>query len=371
MGIIDGLLNKIRPKGTPAESSDDYYEYCPHCYATLSLQKGYDPSLKYWVCKGCGEMLINPDIESDIVWICDECGAVMNEQEGFSEETPEWKCTECGFVNKIDPSEIYLTEDEFQAEARSPYRGLSDEDILELSLYQEQEYIGGKENVILVKHRETGELFIKKLLTIYNKSIYAYLMDHPISNMPRVIKMYESSNCLVVIEEYIKGKTVEAILESGLISEKKAVHITGEVCRILDDLHNLSTPIIHRDVKPSNIIIDDNENVYLLDMNVAKWFDPDKADDTRYMGTQYYAAPEQVGYGLSASSAKSDIYAVGMLLNVMITGKFPKEEKAAGAVWNVIERCISLDAENRYTAKELIAELKKLKDRKSAEEAYR
>lgn len=95
-------------------------------------------------------------------------------------------------------------------------------------------------------------------------------------------------------------------------------------------------------------------------MNVAKWFDPDKVDDTRYMGTQYYAAPEQVGYGFSASSEKSDIYAVGMLLNVMITGKFPKEEKAAGDVWNIIERCISLDAENRYTAKELIAELERI-----------
>ena len=88
-------------------------------------------------------------------------------------------------------------------------------------------------------------------------------------------------------------------------------------------------------------------------MNVAKWYDPEKTDDTRYMGTQYYAAPEQVGYGLTASSAKADIYALGMLLNVMVTGCFPKEKRATGELWNIIERCISLNAEDRYTAKEL------------------
>ena len=86
--------------------------------------------------------------------------------------------------------------------------------------------------------------------------------------MPRIINLFESKNCLIVLEEYIEGITVEE----------------------------------------------------LLDMDVAKWFDPEKKDDTRYMGTQYYAAPEQLGYGMRASFSKSDIYAVGMLLNVMITG---------------------------------------------------
>ena len=50
--------------------------------------------------------------------------------------------------------------------------------------------------------------------------------------------------------------------------------------------------------------------------------------DTRLLGTLYFAAPEQFGYGFSASTIKADIYAVGILLNVMLTGKIPKEEKA-------------------------------------------
>ena len=163
-----------------------------------------------------------------------------------------------------------------------------------------------------------------------------------------------------MIEEFIEGITVEKMLEEGPVPEKRAVAIAINVCKILDQLHSLSTPIIHRDIKPANIIVSPQGEVYLLDMNVAKWFDPAQVDDTRYMGTQYYAAPEQVGYGFSASSAKSDIYAVGMLLNVMITGHFPKEEKASGKIWDVIERCISLDADKRYSAAELAVTLQNL-----------
>jgi len=57
-----------------------------------------------------------------------------------------------------------------------------------------------------------------------------------------------------------------------------------------------------------------------------------------------------------------------MLLNVMITGSFPKEKRASGEIWNIIERCISLNADDRYTAKELHEELEKLRGRSIAEE---
>ncbi|HBZ53224.1 MAG TPA: hypothetical protein DEO82_05570 [Eubacterium sp.] len=98
-------------------------------------------------------------------------------------------------------------------------------------------------------------------------------------------------------------------------------------------------------------------------MNVAKWYDNGKSSDTTSLGTMHYAAPEQVGYGLSATSVKSDIYAVGVMLNVMLTGDFPKKKRAKGYVWDVIERCINLNPDGRYTAAELLEELEKLKER--------
>ncbi len=361
------FLGKIREhlselKSSRAFSPDNAgpeYEFCPRCDANLTLQRGYSNDLPFWTCLGCGEMLINPDVDtdSDIAWICDGCGKMLNIQPGFSEDCGEWACTECGHINTIDKSELYATKDEFQTERRNPYKGLSDAEVLELSFYQEEENIGERGNIILVRNRENGKRYVKKLLTVYDKSVYEYLLKNPINHMPRVIALYESDNCLIVIEEYIKGNTVEAHIEQEPLFETEAVKIARQVCRILEELHGLPTPIIHRDIKPSNIIVSEDGEVFLLDMNVAKWYDPEKTDDTRYMGTQFYAAPEQAGYGLAASSAKADIYAMGILLNVMLTKDFPKKKRASGKIWNMIERCISLEPDDRYTAKELLEAL--------------
>ena len=356
------MLNLFRKK------KYDYIdvEICPHCGADLTMQKGYSNILPNWICKGCGQMLINPslDTDSNITWICDKCEATLNIQPGFNESCGEWKCTECGFVNKISPEEVYVSEDEYQSDIHNPYKGLSDEDALELSLFEEEGAIGVRNDIVLVKSVEDGHYYVKKLLTTYDRSIYDYLKDHPIDHMPGICRVFESNNCLIVIEEYIEGKTLSDLLEidgsTTPLSTENALRIAKCICEILKSLHSLPTPIIHRDIKPSNVMITSDDEIVLLDMNVAKWYDPDKTDDTRYMGTQYYAAPEQVGYGLSASSTKSDIYALGMLMNVMLTGKFPKEEKASGKAWDIIEKCINLNAEDRYSAEELSKTLESL-----------
>ncbi len=353
--MFERIIARFRDK----KESSEAYEFCPRCEANLTMQKGYSNELPYWICRGCGEMLINPSIEDDsnIVWLCDECGAMLNIQSGFDAGLPEWKCLECGYLNSIDERDLYASEDEYQEELKNPYRGLSDEDALRLGMYRDVENVDGRKDVILVEDMETSERYIKKILWSYDKSIYEYLMAHPVEHMPKVYGIYEGANCLIVLEQLIEGDTVEKILRDGPMAEDRAVSVALDVCRILEVLHGLPRPIIHRDIKPSNIMITPDDEVYLLDMDVAKWYNPEKNDDTRYMGTQNYAAPEQAGFGLTASSAKSDIYGVGMLLNVMVTDHYPKQQKAAGRLWEIIERCISLDADKRYTDAELIEAL--------------
>lgn len=352
---IRSHIKKLINKGNTTKKKYVDCEFCPRCEANLTLQKGYSNDLPYWKCLGCGEMLINPlvDLDSRIVWLCDNCQELLNIQQGFSESCNEWKCTECGHVNEINAKEVYVSDDEYQRELGNPYRGLDDDALLKLSQYEEVECIGDRGNVILVRDRETQTLYVKKILTFYDYDIYQFLKDHPIEFMPKIFGLYEGKDILIVIEEYVRGKTLEEILEAGPISENSAITIAQKICKILDCLHGLDMPIVHRDIKASNIIVTQDDEIWLLDMNVAKIYDPDQRHDTWFMGTWLYAAPEQVGYGLKASSPKTDIYALGILMNVMVTGKFPNDEQAKGELWDIIQKCISLNSDDRYTAKEL------------------
>lgn len=358
---------------------EEFYEYCPNCEANLTLQKGYSRQYPYWKCRGCGKMLINPDVkmESPVIWICDKCGAVLNQQEGFAEALGEWECRECGFRGKLDKSEIYISDEEYEADCRNPYKGMSQEALMALMVYKEKESINGRADIMLVEDRDTGEKYVEKILKTYDITVYDFLKRHPIKHMPRLYGVYEGANCLVVIEEYIAGQTLserigegwrekermeeaqvkESRREKERMEEAEAVRLIKSLCLILQELHSFNPPIIHRDVKPSNIILSEENEVFLLDVNAAKWYNPEKKEDTRLLGTMYYAAPEQLGYGFAASSVKTDIYAVGILLNVMLTGKFSKEEKASGSIWNIIEKCICYETEKRFTDTELIEAL--------------
>ena len=127
-------------------NNDDLtYEFCPCCDANITLQKGYSNDLPYWVCKGCGEMLINPELETDtdIIWRCDGCGALLNVQPGFDESGDEWTCTECGYKNGLSESDVFLSVDEYESDQSNPYKGLTDEEVLRLSAYADVEQLGG------------------------------------------------------------------------------------------------------------------------------------------------------------------------------------------------------------------------------------
>lgn len=310
-------------------------------------------------------MLINPDVDAtdDVAWICDRCGAMLNVQDGFKDNEGKWACTECGFVNDIDEKNLYDTEEDYIADLHNPYKGLSDEQVLHITSFVKVRSIDDRGHIILVEDADTGKQYIKKYLTVYDKSIYEYLKKHPVVHMPRIDYMAEGSNCLILIEEYIEGRTVGELIGAGELSEFQALYIAAKTCAILKELHAQPNPIVHRDIKPSNIIVTDEGEVYLLDMNAAKWYEPDRSDDSRHIGTWNYAAPEQAGYGLKASSAKSDIYSLGVLMNVMLTGAMPKEKKAPDPYWPVIEKCISLEADARYSAEELLNVLEKIKGR--------
>ena len=93
----------------------------------------------------------------------------------------------------------------------------------------------------------------------------------------------------------------------------------------------------------------------MIDFNAARKISVANKD-TVIMGTVGYASPEQLG--VAQSDARTDIYAVGVLLNVMITGKHPSEELARGRMGKIVRKCTSVNPDDRYeSAKKLVEAL--------------
>lgn len=222
---------------------------------------------------------------------------------------------------------------------------------LNLSFYQQVADINAEHHIYLVQDVRTHKFYVKKLLTTYNAEIYRYLQKHPVANTPKIILAEEDEKILTVIEEYIPGDTLEELLEQqSTLSEDQVIEITAQLCTILADFHSCDPAIVNRDIKPSNIKISPDGIVKLLDMNAAKWSNTDAAKDTMLLGTQGYAAPEQYGFG--PSSVLSDIYSVGVLMNVMLTGELPNKKIAGGQLSKLIQKCVELSPSGRYQSVE-------------------
>ena len=229
--------------------------------------------------------------------------------------------------------------------------------------YEPVKEINSHANIHVVKDIKTGELFIQKDLTSYNLSVYRHLLYHPPRNVPRILKFCEHNGILTIIEEYIRGKTLEEVLHrNGSLDLETVVNYSVEVCKIVAHLHELQPPIIHRDIKPSNIMLTPNKDLILIDMNAARFMGAVAQNaDLSLMGTKGYAAPEQ--YYEVAADPKTDIYALGIMMNELYTGYITRKCTLGGPLGEIIEKCTHVDPENRYNnAEELIADLEALLD---------
>jgi serine/threonine protein kinase len=149
----------------------------------------------------------------------------------------------------------------------------------------------------------------------------------------------------IVIEEYIQGDTLSSLLECSALTPAQTRKITKQLCSALWILHSMGA--VHRDVKPENVILRGADAV-LIDFDAARMYKDEQDSDTRILGTTGYAAPEQ--YGISQSDGRADIYALGVLMNIMLTGKHPSIELAGGRLGKIIQRCTMVSPEKRYSS---------------------
>ena len=245
-----------------------------------------------------------------------------------------------------------------------------------LSFYRELTVLDEKKNIVLVQDIRNSELCVKKTLDIYSRDVYEQLASVRIEGVPAVKECVADDGKLIVVEEYVQGRSLKQVLdEQGLLNEEQAYEIAVQLVDILVRLHQLEPAIVHRDIKPSNIIIEKNGHVNLIDFNAARHVNADKNEDTRMLGTVYFAAPEQFGFG--QSDERTDIYGLGATINYIMTGDKPGAGIAECIFSDILKKCLMVDAKDRYqSAAELRGVLDMLNynivqdNRKKAETAF-
>ncbi len=200
-----------------------------------------------------------------------------------------------------------------------------------------------KKSSVVLRHKTLGTEIVK---LEFNGDISVYKILETIShpNLPRIFGVYQKGAEWVVVEEYINGITVAENLQNGLYTEKGVKIIIRSICSALDVLH--SNNIIHRDIKPENIMIDSSGNVKLIDFDASRVYKNYKSQDTSFIGTAGFAAPEQ--FGFNQTDPRSDIFAIGILMNIMLTGEHPSRKLYKGKLTKIIEKCINIDPNQRF-----------------------
>ena len=197
--------------------------------------------------------------------------------------------------------------------------------------------------VCRIRHRATGKNFILRRYT-GNADVYQRLLSLSCPNLPRILEVAggEGKNWCI-LEEFVEGDTLGYLLQGALFSPEETRKIVTQVCRALWVLHSLGA--VHRDVKPDNIILRGSEAI-LIDFDAARLYKPEEDTDTQVLGTAGFAAPEQ--YGLSQSDTRTDIYATGILITVMLTGEHPSKKLAEGRMGRIVTRCTQVNPKKRY-----------------------
>ena len=150
-------------------------------------------------------------------------------------------------------------------------------------------------------------------------------LAHP--NLPRIYEHFSEDARWYLVMDFIQGETLEVALSKapgGRLPLEHVLKIGLQLCQVLEYLHTRPTPIIFRDLKPSNVLLTADGTVYLIDFGIARLFKPGQQKDTVAFGTLGYAAPEQ--YGKAQTTPRSDIYGLGALLHHLLSGADPADK---------------------------------------------
>ena len=223
---------------------------------------------------------------------------------------------------------------------------------------------GGMGTVYLCKNNRLGNLWAVKETKINESEKINFLAESNIlkdlvhDGIPRIVDIFYEYNYLYMVEDYIEGETLkEHINKYGNLNSEKLIDISLQLCSILDYLHNFNPPIIYRDLKPSNIMLQKDGKIILVDFGISRTYKENQDSDTIILGSKGYIAPEQLMN--VQSNVQTDIYSLGATMYFMTTGRMPSypteiinkdnyPKTMELAIVNIILKASAIEPENRY-----------------------
>ena len=192
-----------------------------------------------------------------------------------------------------------------------------------LLLWQFREIGQINKNTVVVYNDYLQRQMILKILPRQNLPVLKDIMKIKHPNLMEIYDVMDDGincNCLC---EFVFGNNLDKIVYTKMgVDPKTAEKWMVQLCKGVEELHNRN--IIHRDITPNNVMVDYEGNIKLIDFNISRERKQSASRDTTVMGTAGYASPEQFGFTQTGFGA--DIYAMGVLLNFMLTGKMPNEK---------------------------------------------
>jgi len=181
-------------------------------------------------------------------------------------------------------------------------------------------------NMAVKVHSITGErLFQKFKEKLISEANILSAVHHP--NIVNVLEVFQENDTAYIVMEYIKGSSLKHLLDKyGVLPEHKVIKYTHQIGNALTFVHEKN--IVHLDIKPGNILIDQDDNARLIDFGVSKRFDIEEQETstTTLTLSKGFAAIEQYDQeGMLTFSPAPDIYSLGATMYNMLTGVIPVE----------------------------------------------
>jgi eukaryotic-like serine/threonine-protein kinase len=186
-------------------------------------------------------------------------------------------------------------------------------------VYEAEERLSQRRVALKVLRSDVARSEASRRLFLNEMAILAQL-DHP--NVVRSLACLEVEGELVLVLEYLSGQTLrERLRVMGRLGWSEAVDVTCHIATALHRAHSMTPPVVHRDLKPENVMLVDDGTVKVMDFGIAKVLDSVSRTMTLSIGTLEYMSPEQID--ARTVDARSDLYALGLLLYEMLVGAPP------------------------------------------------